>query len=240
MTEIVHTSVEVQERDGILVVDSRLIAERLGIAHDNFLQTLEKHKASIQEAFGVFLFETGKPPLGSKGGRPEKYALLTEEQATVLMTLSRNTPQVVALKIALVKAFTEAKAKLSSAQIQHLLFRANDAHRRLDAVTSLLEMYETIRIDTRSRLEDLEAAVFGEPEALPQALPIASGMMTIRSYAIVHNLTLSQQEVLAYSVKAKMLSHANGVKVGKVLHERYGSINAYHEDILKVVFSQPV
>jgi phage regulator Rha-like protein len=122
MSNLVQTSVEVQERDGVLVVDSRLIAERLGIEHESFLKTIDTHKASIEEAFGSFRFEIGAKEFlrkdGQKGASQFKYALLTEEQATALMTLSRNTPQVVELKINLVRAFSEARKAKSISAVQ--------------------------------------------------------------------------------------------------------------------------
>lgn len=107
------SEISVSEQDGLLVVDSRLIAERLGIEHDNFLQTVQNYQNQIEQAFGILLFETGK-----KGGRgrPQKYALLTENQATFVMTLSRNTPEVVQCKIELVKAFSRAKELLTQRQ----------------------------------------------------------------------------------------------------------------------------
>jgi hypothetical protein len=101
-----------QHSDNVLVVDSRLIAQELGIEHENFIETVRKYQKQAEQAFGVLRFETGKPTGGSLGGRPEKYCLLTEEQATFYMTLSRNTPEVVELKIKLVKAFSEAKRLL--------------------------------------------------------------------------------------------------------------------------------
>jgi Phage regulatory protein Rha (Phage_pRha) len=101
-----------QHSDNVLVVDSRLIAQELGIEHENFIETVKKYQKQAEQAFGVLRFETGKPTGGSLGGRPEKYCLLTEEQATFYMTLSRNTPEVVELKIKLVKAFSEAKRLL--------------------------------------------------------------------------------------------------------------------------------
>jgi hypothetical protein len=48
-------------------------------------------------------------------GQTCKYALLTENQAAFLMTLSRNTPQVVAAKLGLVVAFSRAKELIASA-----------------------------------------------------------------------------------------------------------------------------
>lgn len=102
----------VQYEDGALVVDSRLIAERLGIQHENFMGTLNKYRTQAEQAFGVFRFETGKPKGGESGGRPTEFVFLTEDQATFLMTLSRNTPEVVQCKLELVKQFSEAKRLL--------------------------------------------------------------------------------------------------------------------------------
>lgn len=100
---------QVIDRLGKLVVDSRLVAEALGIDHHNFLATLYEYQTEAEQAFGVYLFETDKPKNGSKGGRPTKYVLLTEDQATFLMTLSRNTEAVVKCKTNLIKAFRQAK-----------------------------------------------------------------------------------------------------------------------------------
>jgi Phage regulatory protein Rha (Phage_pRha) len=101
-----------QHSDNVLVIDSRLIAQELGIEHESFMKTVDKYQKQTEQAFGVLRFEIGKPQMGTAGGRPEKYCLLTEEQATFYMTLSRNTPEVVELKIKLVKAFSEAKRLL--------------------------------------------------------------------------------------------------------------------------------
>lgn len=92
-----------------LYVDSRLIAERLGIEHDNFLQTIQGYQSQIEQAFGILLFQTGKI---EGRGRPPRYVLLSEEQSSFVMTLSRNTPEVVQCKIDLVKAFSRAKELL--------------------------------------------------------------------------------------------------------------------------------
>lgn len=70
------------------------------------MKTLTTHESSIQQAFGIIRFEIGKI-IGR--GRPARFAWLTEDQATFVMTLSRNTERVVQCKLNLVKAFSEAK-----------------------------------------------------------------------------------------------------------------------------------
>ncbi len=104
------SNLTIVEREGHLVVDSRLVALELGINHGNwFKNVLLKYQEEIEKDFGVIGFENGKPVKGSLGGRPERFAWLSEEQATVLMTYSRNTEQVRRCKRQLVKAFSEAK-----------------------------------------------------------------------------------------------------------------------------------
>lgn len=98
---------KIVDQNGTLLVDSRLVAERLGVEHDNFYQLTTKYKTVMEEAFGPLLFETGVRSRGT--GNAPKFVYLTEDQATFLMTLSRNTPEVVQCKIDLVKAFSAAK-----------------------------------------------------------------------------------------------------------------------------------
>ena len=69
------TNITAFNRDGEIVVDSRLIAERLGIDHSNFLETIEKHRTIATQTFGIFRFETEK--LNGPGRRP-KYCLLND------------------------------------------------------------------------------------------------------------------------------------------------------------------
>ena len=88
-------------------IDSRLLALQLGSQHKNMRELLEEHKADFME-LGVFRFETAKPT-GEQGGRPEKFAMLNEDQCYLLLTYSRNTARTRQLKVKLVKAFGEAR-----------------------------------------------------------------------------------------------------------------------------------
>jgi len=87
-------------------VDSRLIARELGNVHIEMLDLIQRYQADFEE-FGVVGFQTQKPQKGSKGGRPERFALLNEDQAYLLLTYSRNTPEARRCKVSLVKAFAQ-------------------------------------------------------------------------------------------------------------------------------------
>ena len=98
-------------------VDSRLIADQLGVKHINTRELIEQYLSDFAE-FGVCRFETEKPLQGSIGGRPEKFALLNEDQSYLLLTYTQNTPQARELKKRLVRAFGERRRRLANPQPQ--------------------------------------------------------------------------------------------------------------------------
>ena len=102
-------NLSVQERNSVLVVDSRLVAANLDIKHKNVLATIDKYLTKIESSFGAVAFETRQFKTKQGNRSTERIAWLTEEQATLLMTFSRNTERVVECKIALVEAFSKAK-----------------------------------------------------------------------------------------------------------------------------------
>ncbi|WP_186214373.1 Rha family transcriptional regulator [Burkholderia gladioli] len=104
------TALQLHQSRGESRVDSRVLAEHLGNSHQHVRELLESYSNDF-EALGVFRFETGKPPRGSLGGRPERYALLNEDQCYLLLTYSRNTDRVRALKLRLVIAFRDARSR---------------------------------------------------------------------------------------------------------------------------------
>lgn len=84
-------------------LDSRIIAEQLGVEHKNLLTTVTRYQVDL-ERFGSLAFQTR---VRDRQGIPTRYALLNENQCYFLATLSRNTAQVVAFKVWLVKTFSE-------------------------------------------------------------------------------------------------------------------------------------
>jgi len=106
------SNLAVTEYNGQNVVDSRLIAEELGIEHKNFLATIRKYESDLME-FGRVALE--KAPIETAGGvQISTFCYLNEDQATFVMTLSRNTEKVVNCKKRLVEAFSKAKKVITS------------------------------------------------------------------------------------------------------------------------------
>lgn len=112
-------SLTIIERQGELVVDSRLVAEALGIQHKNFLATIEKYRQEAEsEGFTPLIFKTRLVKLPQGGSYQERWVWLNEEWANYLMTLSRNTKRVRAAKRQLVKAFSQAKQVIQETRLQ--------------------------------------------------------------------------------------------------------------------------
>jgi len=95
-----------------LFVDSRLIAQELGIQHESFMRTINSHKTAIEQGFGQLRFEIGTVTNSVKAANQIKYCLLTEDQATFIAMLSKNTAPVVKVKAKLVKDFSTAREQI--------------------------------------------------------------------------------------------------------------------------------
>lgn len=85
-------------------IDSRMLAQHLHNKHQSLFELIKNHRADFEE-LGLLRFQTGK----ATGGRPEKFAMLNEDQSTLALSYSKNTPKVRELKVKLVKAFGEAR-----------------------------------------------------------------------------------------------------------------------------------
>lgn len=99
-------------------VDSRIVAEHLGNQHKNVIELIERYPEQF-ERFGIVPFQTEKLP-GTGKGRSTRFALLNEDQAFFLLSLSRNTEKVVGLKATLVQAFREARQGQTTGAIEYL------------------------------------------------------------------------------------------------------------------------
>ena len=82
------------------------IAEGTNTQHKNVLELVRRYTNDLNE-FGLVAFQTRARLEGRHGGGNTEYALLNEQQATLLMTYMKNTPIVREFKKRLVKAFYE-------------------------------------------------------------------------------------------------------------------------------------
>ena len=94
------------------------IAEGTGNQHKNVLAMIRKHRSHLND-INPLAFKTlmGKPLPQGGYSRPTEVAMLSEQQATFLMTLLRNSPRVVQFKFDLVDAFFKARDLLMTGQM---------------------------------------------------------------------------------------------------------------------------
>lgn len=109
------------------------IALGLGVMHKNIIQLVRTYLPDFQE-LDPLAFKTRLGEALPQGGfgHPTRYAVLTEQQATFLLTLMRNSPRVVEFKKSLVKAFFHARSLL-----QNDYFSLVQQHSNLTAVMDM-------------------------------------------------------------------------------------------------------
>lgn len=106
MTELVKL-----ER-GVAVTTTLAIAQGTKNSHEAVIKLVRKYEDDLAE-FGLLDFKSERT-----GGRPTEYAMLNEQQATLLLTYMRNGQIVRAFKKKLVKDFWAMTEKLRGLSIQ--------------------------------------------------------------------------------------------------------------------------
>lgn len=100
-------------------VDTRVLAQHLGNQHKPVMGLIDKYSDRFQ-SFGQLTFKKAVGERTQGGGNAERFALLNEDQAYLLLNLSRNSDRVVDLKVKLIRAFSEARRTLELRQTEYL------------------------------------------------------------------------------------------------------------------------
>jgi len=167
------SNLAVTERNGTLVVDSRLVAQELGIEHPTLLKTIDKYSTRL-EAKSPLRFEVDVVKRPQGGGSHSRYAWLDERQATLLMTYSRNTEQVLNCKDALVDAFMEARQIIpaQSQEIERLKLELELARAQQSNAQSQERLLQISNAIVTMHGAGMLGLVLGKPEAIVQSPPI--------------------------------------------------------------------
>ncbi|EAQ6707483.1 phage regulatory protein/antirepressor Ant [Salmonella enterica subsp. enterica serovar Ohio] len=126
---------------GCPVTTSLAIADGVGNPHSSVIKLIRQNTSDLEE-FGLLDFKSE-----STGGRPTEYAMLNEQQSTLLLTYMRNNDVVREFKKRLVKAFFElaqqrqapAVENLSRLEILQLAMQSEEERLRLEQEKRLLE-----------------------------------------------------------------------------------------------------
>lgn len=141
------------------LTSTEIIAFSLGRDHKDVIALARRYKADLS-AFGLVSFKT-KPIISGKGGSQNKeIAFLNESQATFLITLMRNSPEVVQFKVALVKAFFDMREKLRKAELEKLNLRSARDKLKIENLTKRNEKAklkaEKLELKLRDALQQRE------------------------------------------------------------------------------------
>lgn len=90
---------------------SDALAAGVALSHANVIKLVRKHQASL-ERFGGVRFEI-RPFLTRGGVQQKEVALLNEQQATLLISMLRNSPIVIECKVRLVEEFYRMRDALN-------------------------------------------------------------------------------------------------------------------------------
>lgn len=198
------TTISVIEMNGLLVVDSRLVAKELGLQHKNLLGNIRSHQTAI-EHFGAIAFETREAKTVQGNKFQETIAFLNEEQAIFVMTLSRNTPRVIQCKINLVKAFSDAKKIIADKTIpncQALTVENANLKAEVDRLKSeLASQCHEPKVSISHSQRRAISEVWEQTENLHGVLTIVSGAMQVGLSERRYGTDLQEVEALLGTVK---------------------------------------
>jgi phage regulator Rha-like protein len=205
----------------VLVVDSRLIAESLGVGHGPWMtNVVKKYQSEIEQDFGQLHFENGYVNIPNGGRKETVFALLTEDQATCLMTYSKNTEQVRSAKRNLVKQFSKAKQLLREPIAPPAPSRQLAPQRDLkDWIECMQIMGLTEDPILKSLVSQRMAEQIGGVAEPTIALP---RILTVRA----HELGVSQSEIGTGSQLGKYIVAIGFSPIGKSQHGKY-EVNTY-------------
>lgn len=92
---------------------SKILAEGFGIEHYSMKKTILKYRKELEKFGFISQFKIGKiKGTEETRGRQESVYLLNRDQAALVISFSRNTEEVLAFKVELVKRFVEMEKAL--------------------------------------------------------------------------------------------------------------------------------
>jgi phage regulator Rha-like protein len=226
--------IQVTTVNEILVVDSRLVAEELGIEHRALMQTIKKYIDRLERKEPVtFQMDVVKRPQG--GTYEVSYCYLNEWQATLLMTFSRNTEQVLNCKEKLVDAFSEAKKLIKSHQTEltpaEAILQMAQFMVEQERKTKELEAKLALESQRNDQIEELVKQHDAELERIHKP---CGDYFTVMGYARLKGINgISLKMANSLGRKASAKCRELGLEIEQVRDPRFGTIGSYPEMVLE-------
>ena len=94
------------------LASTEVIAHGMRQQHASVIKLVRKHADTLSQ-FGPIRFEIRLAGTRQGGGRPVEYSMLNERQAALLLTLMRNSDEVIGFKAGLISEFYRMRDALS-------------------------------------------------------------------------------------------------------------------------------
>jgi len=212
-----------------LVTTTEAIAAGTGNEHASVIALVRKYRKDLEE-FGLVRFEIEPRKAGQHGGGDVEYAVLNEQQSTLLLTYMRNSEIVRQFKKTLVHKFFEMRTKLRNTMVDPLAGLPPEQR----VLVSLMVEQAAIK-NAQAQLASAQAeqqASIHRLEAKQSAIEKGAAFFTVIGYGTYRGIKFSLADAAALGRKASALSKANKIAVDKVRDPRFGVVNSYHETML--------
>lgn len=147
--------------DGEARASTIVIARGVEQQHASIIKLLRKHIQDF-EAFGHVDFKSEVVNRRQGGGSLREYAMLNEHQASLLIAFMRNSPRVVAFKVALIREFFRMRDELQRreqglwAQMQALIAKEVESKVRASFGSQLMLKRKREIPDFEAQFAELE------------------------------------------------------------------------------------
>lgn len=222
MSELEHTNTGtelVTVIDGVAVTTTLSVAHGTGVEHSSVIRLVRDYQADFEE-FGVVGFEIRKITAGP--GRPETYAVLNEDQATLLLTYMRNSVVVRDFKKRLVWAFRELRLRSGDpgepSDARELALQTQLLARRADALASaLIATQDALDLEKRDHRDTREYVQLMEPVAESWlALADAQGTFSVADTSAIlnndHGIDIGEIRLFRFMEQQGWIYRTNGPK----------------------------
>lgn len=166
-------------------VDSRTLAKNLDNTHRATVALLDKYLEHFQR-FGQLTFKKAVGERLHGGGNAQRYALLNEDQAFFLLSLSRNTARVVELKARLVRSFANARRNAQQRQTEYLP-EYHRMHNQIKALVSGAENERLIHMNFNKLINKTVGIEAGQRDNVPIALLATAQLVATQALSSAEN-----------------------------------------------------
>lgn len=145
--------------NGEPLASSDVIAQGMHARHKSVIQLI-RNQSKVLSEFGTLAFEMRK-----SAGRPTEIAMLNEQQAALLISMMRNSQEVVAFKVSLIREFYRMRDALQQRddnlwkQMQALIAKEVESKVRASFGSNLMLERKREIPGFKKKFEELEAAI---------------------------------------------------------------------------------